>query len=380
MTERKRLPKGIRKKQEGVYEWRFTFEGKPYGGYEKTQTAAYKALNERRYEVEHGRYTKETKLTVNDWFKTWLITYKTGDSRLYTVRTYKSIYSHHIAPEIGARRLKMVRAEHLQYILKKTAENKSRATLDLVKTILSGMFKQAYKNMLIVDNPYLRTTAPKGKASTRKGAVSKELQAQFLKYAAKSPYSNVFKLAAQTGARVGELLALQWEDVDSAAQRLQIRHTLIWTKESGFALGDPKTREGMRDIPLTPAAAACLKDEHRRQLERRLKAGDNWAPKEGLENLVFTTTSGAPIAPQWIDRSTKRIKDKMAKDGVEMPPGFSFHSLRHCFATRAIENGMNMKSLQKIMGHATLAMTMDRYADALPDTLAAEMEKVAAGL
>ena len=70
----------------------------------------------------------------------------------------------------------------------------------------------------------------------------------------------------------------------------------------------------------------------------------------------------------------------MAKDGVELPPGFSFHSLRHCFATRAIENGMNMKSLQKIMGHATLSMTMDRYADALPDTLATEMEKVAAGL
>lgn len=373
------LPAGVRyyAGRKLPYQWRFMVQGETYSGYESTVKKAEKAMRDRKYEVEHGLYEKEENTTVAEWFPEWLNLYKTGIKPSTRV-AYEQMFRLYIAPVIGKMRLRDVRVTQLQKILNDTAASYSRSTLTMTKIVLNGMFKQAYKRGIISKNAMVNTDSPAAKKGKKKGALTKEQQTAFLQYAEKSEYYPLFRLATLTGMRIGELLGLSWEDVDFQNKTIHVRHTLSWSKKLGFSLGEPKTDAGMRDIPLLPDAEQMFHEQRTRQLSARMALGSAWIGNG--RDLVFTTATGQPVAAQWIDRTVRRIVYRMRKDGIELPAGFSFHTLRHCFATRCIEMGMNMKTLQVILGHSSLSITMDVYADVMPDTKQEEMLRVAAGL
>lgn len=377
--ENNELPAGVqyRAGRKLPYQWRFMYRGVVYCGDESTAKKAKKAMDERRYEVEHGLYEKEEKTLVKEWFPQWLSLYKTG-IKPGTRIAYEQMFRLYIAPGIGSMRMRDVRLTQLQKILNDTAAGYSRSTLTMVKIVLNGMFKQAYKRGIISKNPMMNTDTPAARKSKKKGALTREQQTAFLQYAEKSEYYPLFRLATLTGMRIGELLGLSWDDVDFQNRTIHVRHTLTWSKAQGFSLGEPKTDAGMRDIPLLPDAAQMFHEQKTRQLTARMAQGAAWIGNG--RDLVFTTATGQPVAAQWIDRTVRRISARMQKDGIELPAGFSFHTLRHCFATRCIEQNMNMKTLQMILGHSSLSITMDVYADVMPDTKQEEMMRVAAGL
>lgn len=359
------------------YRYKFVFQGEQYTGYESTAKKAERAMRDRKYEVEHGLYAKEENTTVKEWFPDWLKLYKTGIKPSTRV-AYEQMFRLYIAPTIGNMRLRDVRVVQLQKILNDTAASYSRSTLTMTKIVLNGMFKQAYKRGIISKNPMVNTDSPVAKKGKKKGALTREQQTAFLQYAEKSEYYPLFRLATLTGMRIGELLGLSWEDVDFQNKTIHVRYTLSWSKKLGFSLGEPKTDAGTRDIPMLPDAEKMFHDQKIRQLSSRMALGSAWIGNG--RDLVFTTVTGQPVAAQWIDRTVRRITARMLKDGIELPIGFSFHTLRHCFATRCIEMGMNMKTLQVILGHSSLSITMDVYADVMPDTKQEEMFRVAAGL
>ena len=125
----------------------------------------------------------------------------------------------------------------------------------------------------------------------------------------------------------------------------------------------------MRDIPLTDDILFFLNAEKKRQLE--------YNKAVSIEQYVFCDINGQIVKQEYMQREIKRIVGKIVNDGHELKTHVTMHVFRHTFATRAIEAGMPPQVLKTILGHSSLAMTMDLYSHVLPDTKASEMQKIA---
>ena len=243
------------------------------------------------------------------------------------------------------------------------------------KKILVDMLNKAVDTDLLVKNvaKQINTVISKEEKKERRVLTIRETES-FLEQARDTFYYNLFVLALETGLRVGELCALQWQDINFRKRVLYVRHTLCYFSKDGkyvFEMHDTKTNNGRRTIPLTEKAVNTLKRQKLQKQEIVLKG--KVAPKE-YENLVFVTKNNQPTQQFLINQCMDLIIRKVNKAGIELQP-FTPHTFRHTFATRAIESGMNPKTLQRILGHGTLQMTMDLYCHVTEDTLFEEMEK-----
>jgi integrase len=174
-------------------------------------------------------------------------------------------------------------------------------------------------------------------------------------------------LAVHTGMRQGELLALKWTDVDLEAGKISVRRTL--TRESGHhTLGEPKTKKSRRTVKLTGAATEVLRSHLSRQMADMDQLGDLYRD----QGLVFTTDSGAPLNPSNVrNRNLRRLTRK-----AELPE-IRFHDLRHTCATLLLSRNVHQKIVQEMLGHSTVAITLDTYSHVLPgmgDQAATAME------
>jgi len=163
-------------------------------------------------------------------------------------------------------------------------------------------------------------------------------------------------LAVHTGMRQGELLALKWTDVDLEAGKVSVRRTL--SREKGhYTLGEPKTKRSRRRVKLTGAATAALRDHLSRQMQDMDRLGDLYRD----QGLVFTSDSGAPLNPSNIrNRNLRRLTSK-----ADLPK-IRFHDLRHTCATLLLSRNVHPKIVQEMLGHATVAITLDTYSHVLP--------------
>lgn len=178
-----------------------------------------------------------------------------------------------------------------------------------------------------------------------------------------------------------EILGLKWSDVDFENQTIYVNRTLVYAKcddksdpmygKWRFAFHDPKTDKGRRKIPMTLKAYQILKKK--RFWKSRIESKGHKAP-EGYEDLVFVTTKNTPISPRDTTVVMKLISDRIALDRPEFEP-LTPHTLRHTFATRCIERGMNPKTLQIILGHSAVHITMNLYCHVTEDMLVSEMSK-----
>ena len=159
---------------------------------------------------------------------------------------------------------------------------------------------------------------------------------------------------------------LKYSDVDKEQNVLHVRRTLKYIEGKGYIEDTPKTRTSTRDIPLTAAIM-----EH-------IEAQKNyWGFKVvKMEQYLFCNENGEPISRERVQAEIERTVKRIRAAGHEFPR-ITSHVFRHTFATRAIEAGMQPQVLKTILGHSSLAMTMDLYSHVLPDTKAEEMEKIA---
>ena len=243
------------------------------------------------------------------------------------------------------------------------------------KKILVDMLNKAVDTDLLVKNvaKQINTVIAKEEKKERRVLTIRETEL-FLEQAKGTFYENLFILALETGLRVGELSALQWEDIDFKKKVIHVKHTLCYFSKNGkyvFEMHDTKTNNGKRTIPLTAKAINSLKCQKLQKQEIILKGK---TAKEEFQNLVFVTKNNQPTQQFLINQCMQLVIQNMNKAGIDFSP-FTLHTLRHTFATRAIECGMNPKTLQKLLGHGTLQMTMDLYCHVTEDTLFLEMEK-----
>lgn len=378
----RQLPTGITyRESKKLYMWRFKHNNVSYCGYCKTLADAKKELRNKRYEVEHGKYRKEANDTLDEWFEEWLEVYKhCKDSSL---KTYTMNYKGIISPVFGKVKLKSIKKEQMQKFVNQTAEKYSRSTAQACIHLLFECLERARKNGKINRNPMEDIETPRYNKPEKKRALTAEQEQQFFDFVKSTGcnYYSIYRTMALTGMRIGEVLGLSWENVDFDRGEIRVYQNLCYTPKNGLYLDTPKSDTSIRRLPMKKGSELfeLLKKRRIEQFEQRASACELWQPVDGFEDLVFTTENGKPHYDSNVRSKMHRIVTKMQKLGYDLPD-FTPHTLRHSFATRCLENGMNPKTLQRVLGHSTFAITMDTYCDVMDNTIDAEMELVARAL
>ena len=376
----KTLPTGITLRKDGRYMWRFKYAGVTYSGYSRKLPDAKKALRDKRYEVEHGLYSKEKAILFDTWFREWINVYKRADCKDSTINLYENVYNRYIKTVFGKKQVKNLRADMIQKFINKAAAERSKTVASTINFLLYDSLRQAARNGIISKNPMDNTTPPKFKESRKGKALSAEVEKQFLDAAKDSYYYPLYRMASLTGMRIGEVLGLQWQDVDFEHGEIHIIHTLCYVPGRGQYLDTPKSEASRRIIPMEKGSElyTLLKEWRSKQRLQKFKVGKYWQPLPGMEHIVFTSNHGTPHFDMNVRTDQRKIVAEMNEAGINID--CTFHTLRHCFATRCIENGMDPKVLQAILGHSTFAMTMDLYCDVMEDTKRKELSKIMAAL
>jgi integrase len=163
-------------------------------------------------------------------------------------------------------------------------------------------------------------------------------------------------LAITTGLRRGELLGLRWDDADLERGTLRVGRALV--REGGrHTLGETKIRRSRRRVNLTPRTVAVLKAHRKRQLEQRVELAGMYED----HGLIFASDIGTPLNPENLVK--RSFKPLLKRAGL---PEIRFHDLRHTCATLLMGRGIHPKLVQELLGHATIAMTLDTYSHYLP--------------
>lgn len=366
----KEIGEGIYQQTNGTYCARFVDR------FGKRRTKRSKKLQEVKqwladaiYINEHSDIEQATNMMVDAWFEYW-IDIKRKTVRPNTVRNYRERYYRNIQKVIGKKLLTEVKPIHCQNIFTKMAEEGYRtSTLYQTRITLYNMLEFARENDVILNNPCKRSVKSNmGKPSQKKKALTVETQKRFLQQAKGQSYENQFRFILQTGLRTGELVGLKWEDVNFENKTLKIERSMEYRYSVGeWRVGEPKSKSGYRTIPLTDEAIRILMAQKKKNMKIK-EISIEWV------DYIFLSRKGEPVKNSTYDTALFKICEKAEIDK------FSMHVLRHTFATRCIEGGMIPKTLQKILGHSNIGITMNLYVDITEEQKQKEIDIVACAL
>ncbi|MEE0675777.1 MAG: site-specific integrase [Ruminococcus sp.] len=380
----------IRKRKNGTWEGRYTIgydargRQKQLSVYGKTRAEVARKLNEKTAAIQNGTYIIPRDHTLLEWLENWLTTYAYIKVRASTYASYQAYINNHIAPYIGGVKLQKLTTEQLQLFFNEKAKN---GRLDgkgglSPKTIrnLYNMLHEALQQA--VTNKYLSVNVTEGVVlpshQTPDIIVFKpEEQAAILEACKKERLGFAIELDFMTGLRIGEICALKWSDFDFAEKIFDVRRTLqrIQKKTSDIGEksaktqiveGDTKTKNGKRVIPITDVMYHKLMQHRSRQNFEKLRLGKGYAD----HGYVFANEFGYAVEPSYLRDVYERI---LKSAGVSH---YKFHTIRHTFATRAIENGAPVKIVSEILGHSSVQLTMDVYCHPSVSAKRSVMEKL----
>ena len=373
----KECGKGICQRKDGLYCARFVNKyGKRQDRYFITLPEARNWLEKAKYEDKYSEIPDPSDMTVDDWFDYW-INNIVCDLAPNTRRNYRERYEHNIQPIIGNMKLADVKPLHCKMVLNQMNADYAGSTIRQAYITMGTMLKSALMNDLITKHPMngVQYTKPVRAVNDIKFLTIEE-QKEFLDIAKRSHNYNQYALILETGLRTGEMIGLTWDAIDWEKQTLTVEKTLEYRHKQGYwRAGPPKTKQSYRTIPLTSTACEILKslylNRHSRKeselLSQVLEYIDRRTGKTRkfyMRDLVFVNwRTGEPAKNSSYDTHLYKLCDEA------QIKRFCMHALRHTYATRAIESGMQPKVLQKLLGHASIKTTMDRYVHVTDDSL-----------
>lgn len=373
----------IVKRKDGRYMARYTMGDKRFAIYGSTFEEVRVQLTETLSKIGQGIHITPTGYTVSQWLREWLFTYALPTVKQSTYISYESYVRIHLEPILGANRLTTLTVELLQRFFNQKKQSLSPKSLRNIYNMLHNCLDQAVTNGYLVRNPLQGVKLPQ--VTKKEILILTQEEQNALHMAAQESHTIAtfgIILTLSTGIRMGELLGLQWGDVDYSNHTVRIRRTVgrlqkvddsgrLISKTAGVPTTEivarsPKSVTAQRTIPLFSQIWNDLMTYYKKQQALLQAQGIPLTPT----TPIFSTPLGLVYEPRTYEDLFKRTLNEA---GV---PDINFHALRHTFATRALEAGMDIKVLSSILGHAQASTTLNLYAHALPDHKRQSMEKM----
>ena len=294
-------------------------------------------------------------VTVGEYLERWLNDSAKGSVRDSTHASYERLLRRYVFPGLGRVKLRKLSAAHVQGLYRSMQDGGlSSRTVRYAHAVLRRALKQAMRWGMIPRNPCDDADPPKANREEMR-PLDREQARRLLSFASSDGdrLEALWVLAIHTGMRPGELLGLKWEDVDLEAGALRVKRALL--PEGEFAA--TKTARSRRSIDLTPGSVEALKRHRTAQLEERLRRAGLWQD----QGLVFPSSVGTLLSHRNAVRAFKALLHR-----AELPETTRFYDLRHSCATLLLSRNVHPKYVQELLGHASIALTLDTYSHVLP--------------
>lgn len=326
---------------------------------------------------------KAYKTTLNDYYDEYIAT--KIELKAITRTNYQYMYKKFVSDSIGAMRLVDIKYSDIKkyyiHLIKDFGFKPN--TVDNVHTLLHPVFAIAVRDGILRVNPTDGALAEIKRShnweTPKRHALTTKQQERFVEFVSQNPiykrWMTLFTVMLGTGARIGEVSGLRWEDCDFENNIIEINHNLVYNSRGRNGAPEaqittPKTRAGIRIIPMFSEVKKALLEEYGRQKED----GFNPLVVDGYTHFIFFNQYGHALHGHSVNKVIDRIvkeanaqEQERARQEHREPlllPHFSCHNLRHTFCTRLCENESNIKVIQEIMGHKNIETTMDVYSEA----------------
>lgn len=313
--------------------------------------------------------------------------------------SYLQMYDRYVRDEFGKQLVKNIKYSDILGFYTYLLKNRKVAirTVEYVHKQISPALELAVQDGLITRNPskgaYGNFKRASGENAKIRHALSIDEQRAFLEFIDGHPtwgrYHSIFQVMLGTGLRVGELCGLRWEDVDFENRSIDVNHGIVSVKAvrggapEHLKVSLPKSEAGIRKVPIMPQVIEAFKEEYRYAELKKFES----CTIDGYTDFIFTKQNGSVYTSMRLDKALKDIiaaynkqEEALAKIEDRDPfllPHISNHILRHTFCTRLCERDVNIKVIQTVMGHSSIKITMDIYAEVSREKQLEEIDRLA---
>jgi integrase len=323
----------------------------------KRKGDAERALREAMTDADRGLTFDASNQTVSGYMTHWLEDFAKANLASRTYHNYKLQIREQIVPAFGKMKLSKLDTPNIQALYTvKLQDGLKPASVRYIHAVLRCALEKAVDLKLIARNPAASARPPKIRQEEITPLDVEQVQV-LLEAAKGDRFECLYVLSLMCGVRMGESLGLRWSDVDLEAGSLRIHRQLQRVREGGGLVFSEPKNASRRTIDLPQRTLEALISHRKRQIELQLRAGAKCQDND----LVFSTTIGTAVDAQNV--VNRHFKPMLRRAGL---PDIRWHDLRHTCATLLLSRGTHPTYVQKLLGHASVQLTLDRYSHWMP--------------